>query len=264
MPAPRPLLDEKPSVSAVIPMFNEEENIGHALAFLAPALERHTSDYEIIIVNDASTDRSPEIVARAAAANPRIRLISHEKNRKLGGTLRTGFAAAAKDVVFYTDADLAVDPEDIGRAIRALRLTRADLIAAYRFSRVPEGLRRTIYSRAYNTFIGLLFGWPLRDVNFAFKLFRREVIDAFDLRAEGSLIDAELVIKAKNSGFVVQQIGVDYFPRAYGQSHLASPGIIVRILRELVTLYPDMRRPRPKRRNTPAPDAADRPEAEAR
>jgi glycosyltransferase involved in cell wall biosynthesis len=245
-------------MSAVIPMFNEEENIGHALAFLAPALERYSSDYEIIVVNDASTDASPEIVARAAEANPRIRLISHERNRKLGGTLRSGFAAATKDVVFYTDADLAVDPEDIGRAIRAMRLTRADLIAAYRFNRVPEGLRRTIYSVTYNTFIGLLFGWPLRDVNFAFKLFRRGVIEAFDLRSEGSLIDAELVIKAKNSGFVVQQIGVDYFPRSYGQSHLASFGIIVRILRELVTLYPDMRRPRPKRRGTRAPDAADR------
>ncbi len=240
-------------MSAVIPMFNEEENIGHALVFLAGALERHASDYEIIVVNDASTDASPRIVARAAAANPRIRLISHERNRKLGGTLRTGFAAATKDIIFYTDADLAVDPEDLGRALRAMRLTRADLIAAYRFDRVPEGLRRAVYSVVYNTFIGLLFGWPLRDVNFAFKLFRREVIGAFDLRSEGSLIDAELVIKAKNSGFVVQQIGVDYFPRSYGGSHLASPAVILRILRELVTLYPDMRRPRPKRRDASAP-----------
>lgn len=264
MPAPRPLLAERPSISAVIPMFNEEENIGHALAFLAVALGRHTSDYEIIVVNDASTDASPAIVARAAAADPRIRLISHEKNRKLGGTLRTGFAAAAKDLVFYTDADLAVDPEDIGRAIRAMRLTRADLIAAYRFDRVPEGLRRMVYSVVYNTFIGLLFGWPLRDINFAFKVFRREVLEAFDLRSEGSLIDAELVIKAKNSGFVVQQIGVDYFPRSHGQSNLASPGIILRILRELVTLYPDMRRPRPKRRDTPALGTTEPPEARTR
>ena len=264
MPAPRPLLDEKPSVSAVIPMFNEEENIGHALAFLETALARHASDYEIIVVNDASTDQSPQIVARAAgrqpahpAGQPREepqarRHAAHRLRRRRQGRR------------LLHRRRLAVDPEDIGRAIRAMRLTRADLIAAYRFDRVPEGLRRTIYSVAYNAFIGLLFGWPLRDVNFAFKLFRREVIETFDLRAEGSLIDAELVIKAKNSGFIVQQIGVDYFPRSCGQSNLASPGIIVRILRELVTLYPDMRRPRPKRRDTPAPDAADRPEAEAR
>jgi len=256
-------LRERPTVSVVIPMFNEEENIGHALGFVVEALERHAGDYEIIVVDDASSDDSPRIVRDAAVRNPRIRLVTHEKNRKLGGTLRTGFAAATKEVVLYTDADLPVDPRDLARAIRAMRLTRADVIAAYRFDRVPEGFRRSLYSRAYNTFIGLLFGWPFRDINFAFKLFRREVLESFEIRAEGSLIDAELVIKAKNSGFVVQQIGVDYFPRSFGQSHLASPAIVVRILRELVSLYPEMRRPRPKRAG-PAPKGAGEPEARPR
>jgi len=141
-----------------------------------------------------------------------------------------------------------------------MRLTRADLIAAYRFDRVPEGYRRALYSVVYNTFIGLLFGWPLRDINFAFKLFRREVIEALDVRSEGSLIDAELVIKAKNAGFVVQQIGVDYFPRSYGQSHLASLSVILRIMRELIALYPGMRRPRVK---APAPVPSPRSEEHA-
>lgn len=238
-----PALSERPSVSCVLPMFNERENIGHALDFVTQALERHASDYEIIVVNDASTDDSAEIVRRAAVANPKIRLLNHDRNRKLGATIRTGLAAVTKDVVLYMDADLPVDPEHLGRAIRAMRVTRADVIAAYRFDRVPEGLRRSIYSRVYNTLMGVLFGWPFRDINFAFKVFRREVLSAFELRSEGSLIDAELIIKAKNSGFVVQQIGIDYFPRAFGDSHLSSIGVVLRIFRELITLYPDMRRP---------------------
>src|SRR5258708_38129107 len=89
----------RPSVSLVIPMFNEEENIEHAIDFAVDALERHAGDYEIVVVDDASEDRSPEIVARLAAANPRIRVQRHERNRKLGAALNTGFAAVRKDRV---------------------------------------------------------------------------------------------------------------------------------------------------------------------
>lgn len=243
MPARLPPLPERPSVSCVLPMFNEQDNIGHALEVIAESLGRYASGSEIIVVDDASTDDSAAIVQGAMAGNGSIRLLRHDRNRKLGATVRTGLRAATKDLVLYMDADLPVDPDALGRAIRAMRVTRADVIAGYRFDRVPEGLRRTIYSRAYNFLIGTLFGWPFRDINFAFKLFRREVLEAIDIRSEGSLIDAELIIKAKNSGFVVQQIGLDYFPRAYGHSHLSSIGVILRIFRELVVLYPDMRHP---------------------
>jgi glycosyltransferase involved in cell wall biosynthesis len=234
---------ESRSVSMVIPMFNEQENIEHALECAVSALELYGGDYEIVIVDDASTDSSPEMVRRLAADNPRIRMLRHEVNRKLGGSLKTGFAAAVKDLVVYMDADLPFDPHVIGPAIRALEVTRADVIAGYRLDRTAEGLRRTIYSYLYNTLIGLLFGWPHRDINFSFKLLRREVLAAIELRSEGSLIDAELIVKAKNLGFVIQQFGLDYFPRSRGVSTLSSPKVIFKILRELITLYPEMRRP---------------------
>lgn len=234
---------ESRSVSMVIPMFNEQENIEHALDCAVSALELYGGDYEIVIVDDASTDSSPEMVLRRSAANPRIRMLRHEVNRKLGGSLKTGFAAAAKELVIYMDADLPFDPHVIGPAIRAMEVTRADVIAGYRLDRTAEGLRRTIYSYLYNTLIGLLFGWPHRDINFSFKLLRREVLEAIELRSEGSLIDAELIVKAKNLGFVIQQFGLDYFPRSRGVSTLSSPTVIFKILRELITLYPEMRRP---------------------
>jgi glycosyltransferase involved in cell wall biosynthesis len=237
---------EQPSVSLVIPMFNEEENIEHAIDCAVAALERCAGDYEIVVVNDASTDRSAEIVTRLAAANPRIRLFQHELNRKLGATLKTGYAAARKDLVVYMDADLPFDPEVIGRAMQALKVTRADLIAGYRLDRTTEGFRRTVYSYLYNSLIGVLFGWPHRDINFSFKLMRREVLEAIELKSEGSLIDAELIVKAKNLGFVIQQLGLDYFPRTRGSSTLSSPTVILKIFRELFALYPEMRHPRRK------------------
>src|SRR2546430_15183045 len=230
-----------PSVSLVIPMFNEELNIGHAVDAAVESLEKYSGDYEIVIVDDASTDGSPRLVAARAAANPRIRMIRHEKNRKLGGALKTGFAAATKELVLYMDADLPFDPDVLGRAMRAMEVTGADVIAGYRHDRTMEGWRRTLYSYVYNALIGVLFGWPHRDINFSFKLMKREVLEAIELKSEGSLIDAELIVKAKNHGFAIQQIGLDYFPRIRGSSHLSSSGVIVKIFVELWKLYPEMR-----------------------
>ena len=237
----------RPSVSFVIPMFNEQENIEHAIDAAVDALTKYSDDYEIIIVDDASTDSSPALVARYTADNPRIRMIRHEVNRKLGGSLKTGFAATTRDLVLYMDADLPFDPDVLGRAIRAMQVTGADVIAGYRHDRTIEGPKRALYSYVYNGLIGVLFGWPHRDINFSFKLIKREVLEAIDLKSEGSLIDAELIVKAKNRGFSIQQIGLDYFPRIRGTSRLSSPKVILKILAELWRLYPEMRRKVPRR-----------------
>jgi len=248
----------KPAISLVIPMFNEEANIDHAVEYAVQALDEHAAEYEIIIIDDASTDESPEMVRRAVAGNPRVRLISHDFNQKLGASLRTGFAAAQYELVLYMDADLPFDPDVLGRAIRAMNLTRADIIAGYRFDRTTEGVKRTLYTIAYNWLIRILFRIYIRDVNFSFKLMRREVLQAIQLRSEGSLIDAELIVKARNRGFIIQQIGLDYFPRVLGTSHLSSPAVILKIFREMITLFPDMRKRVPRvGPPTPADSAAE-------
>lgn len=233
------------SVSVVIPMFNEEESIEHAIECARAALDDCSADWEIVVVDDASTDGSAARVTALASTDARIHLLRHDRNRKLGATVRTGFAHATKDLVAYMDADLPFNPhEAFAKGIDALAVSRADMVAAYRFDRTTEGVRRTIYSYIYNLLIGVLFGLPHRDVNFSFKLVRRSVLRALDLHSEGSLIDAELLVKARNLGFVIQQIGLDYFPRSRGRSTLSSPRVILQLLRELVALYPDMRRPR--------------------
>jgi glycosyltransferase involved in cell wall biosynthesis len=240
-------------------MFNEEATIEHAIAVGVDALERHATSWEILVVDDASSDRSVELVRAIHALEPRVRLLQHTHNRGLGATLRTGFTAASRDVVLYMDADLPFDPDILGRALRALEVTRADLIAGYRFDRTTEGARRTAYSYCYNALIGLLFGWPHRDINFSFKLVRRHVLEAIELRSEGSLIDAELIVKARNLGFAIQQIGVDYFVRTHGSSTLSSFRVIRKIGRELWRLYPEMRRPRRRMASEPVDEVSANP-----
>jgi glycosyltransferase involved in cell wall biosynthesis len=229
-------------MSVVYPMFNEEENIERAVRFAEDVLTDMTDDYEIIIVNDASTDRSPEIAEALARSNACVKVFHHERNLKLGGTLRTGFSKATKELVFYCDSDLPVDLLELKRAMRIMEFTQSDFISAFRFDRTAEGFVRTFYSVGYNLLIRYLFPIRVKDINFSFKLFKREILDQVALESEGSFIDAELLIKSKLHGFKITQFGVDYFPRNRGLSTLATPDVIIKMIRELVVFRMKMRR----------------------
>ena len=231
----------RPSISLVYPMFNEQENIERAVHFAEDVLRKMTPDYEIIIVDDASTDRSPEIVDALTRSNPCVKVFHHERNLKLGGTLRTGFSKATKDLVFYCDSDLPVDLLELTRAVRIMEFTKSDIVSAFRFDRTAEGPLRTLYSMVYNLLIRSLFPLRVKDVNFSFKLFKRELLDKVVLESEGSFIDAELLIKGRLHGFKIAQFGVDYFPRNRGTSTLASPDVIIKMIRELVAFRMKMR-----------------------
>ena len=232
------------SVSLVVPMYNEEESVGHFLDVAIPALEAHAGDWEIVLVDDGSKDRTGEIARARAAAEPRIRVLSHEKNRGLGGTLRTGFAAAEKEWILYSDCDLPWDRDEAGRLFRAAEITGCDVVAAFRHDRKQEGIGRAVYSFVYNGLVQTLFGLGLRDVNFACKLFRRSLLSGLALKSEGSFIDVELLARCRSRGAGIQQVGLDYFPRTRGASTLSSPGTILRILREMSGLFFDLRRGR--------------------
>lgn len=232
-----------PSISLFLPAWNEEEYLERAVSRALAVLSRLTDDYELIIVNDASTDRTEEIALKLARNHPQVRVISHPVNLKLGGAMRTGFAASTKDIVVYSDADLPFDLDELERALRLMAYLEADMICAFRFDRTSEGGKRILYSFVYNTLIRTLFGISIKDVNFSFKVVHRRVLEAIQLKSQGSFIDAELVVKAIRRGFRVFQMGVDYFPRTRGVSTLASPQVIVKMVRELVSLYPETKNP---------------------
>ena len=233
-------------LSVFFPMWNEQDYIERAVEAAreecGELLELgDIADYEIIIVNDASTDRTAEIADALAAADPHVRVVHHPQNRKLGGSMKSGFAAATGDLVLYTDADLPFDMHDVHKAVRLLRYYDADIVSAYRFDRTGEGYVRTIYSFFYNMMVRVLFGVRMRDINFAFKLCRTRVFEHVQLKSEGSFIDAELVVRARKHGYSVIQFGVDYFPRTRGVSTLSSPRVIVKILNEARTLRREIR-----------------------
>ena len=233
-------------LSIFFPMWNEEAYIYRAVRAAKEICELlvadgEIGDYEILVVDDASTDTTGRLADELAAADAHVKVVHHPHNRKLGGSIKSGFDAAKGDLVLYTDADLPFEMIELVRAVRVLRTYEADIVSAYRFDRTGEGPRRAVYSWAYNGLVHAMFGTRLRDINFAFKLCRRRVLDHITLSSEGSFIDAELIIRAQRSGFQVVQIGVDYFPRTRGVSTLSSFGVIRTILREMTALREDLR-----------------------
>ena len=228
-------------LSIFFPMWNEEEYLHRALGAAREACEvlvaqGEIGDYELLIVDDASTDGTGRLADEEAARDRRVRVVHHPQNRKLGGSLKTGFAEVRGDLILYTDADLPWDMDELIRACRLMRHYEADIVSAYRLDRTGEGYVRTIYSFFYNSMVRVLFGVRMRDINFAFKLCRRRIFDHVKLESEGSFIDAELTIRAMKYGYHVVQFGVDYFPRTRGVSTLSSPTVIVKILREMFAL----------------------------
>jgi glycosyltransferase involved in cell wall biosynthesis len=236
-----------PSISLFFPAWNEEDYVERAVTRALDVLPRLTDDFEIIIVNDASTDRTQEICESLAARIPQVRVLTHAVNLKLGGAMRTGLSASTKDVVVYSDIDLPFDLRELQRAMHLMEYLEADMICAFRFDRTSEGPRRIVYSFAYNLLVRSLFGIQIKDVNFSFKVMHRRVLESMELKSQGSFIDAELVVKAIRQGFRVFQMGVDYFPRTRGVSTLSSPTVILKMLKELARLYPETRWPQPAR-----------------
>jgi glycosyltransferase involved in cell wall biosynthesis len=233
-------------LSVFFPMWNEQDYIERAIEAAREEcrdlmVSGDIADYEIIIVDDASTDNTAVIAEKIAASDPHVIVVRHQENRKLGGAMKSGFAAATGDVVLYTDADLPFDMHDVHKAMRLLRYYDADVVSAYRFDRTGEGYVRTVYSFFYNMMVRILFGVRMRDINFAFKLCRSRIFEHVALKSEGSFIDAELVVKAQKYGYSVIQFGVDYFPRTRGVSTLSSPAVIIKILREARSLRREIR-----------------------
>lgn len=228
-----------PSLSFVFPMYNEIGNIETCVREALRVGRKITDNLEIVVVDDASTDGCGALADTLAAQHPELKVIHHAKNRKLGGSLRTGFAAASKDWILYIDSDLPIQMDD---ALLAIPLTQADMVIGNRQGRA-EGPKREIMSWVYNRLIRVLFGLSVRDVNFAFKLFRRSILERITLQSEGSFIDAELLIETHNAGYKIAEIPLRYHERVAGVSTLASGSVVVKILREMA----DYRRAAKKR-----------------
>ncbi len=221
------------SISAVLPAYNEEEVIADSVAAMVGTFESLGAEYEVIVVDDGSRDRTARIVEGLGRENPRVRVVSHARNQGYGAALWTGFTSATKDWVFLTDGDKQFDVSELRDFIPLL--DGADMVIGYRKPRADPLIRR-LNGWGWNTIVTVLFGYTARDVDCAFKLFRRRILDRVDVRAKGATFSAEFLIKARRFGYVIRERRASHYPRAAGQATGAKPAVIVRAFRELFRL----------------------------
>jgi len=214
----------------VYPIYNEIENLPRLVPETRRIATGIFSHYEVILVDDGSTDGSGSFIDQLAAEYPFVTAIHHQRNRGLGAAIRTGLVNASQELVLYMDSDFPVSVPEARAAL--LQVTpEVDLLIGYRVGRA-EGPRREVMSWTYNRLIRRGFGLAVRDVNFAFKLIRRSLVLQMGLRSEGSFIDAEILLEARRLGARVREIGFRYYPRVAGVSTAASTGVVVRLLGE--------------------------------
>jgi glycosyltransferase involved in cell wall biosynthesis len=217
-------------LSIVLPAHNEEDNIRSAVDKARSVATRLCDDYEIVVVNDGSKDRTAAIVNEMHDADPRVRLVTHEVNRGYGEALRTGFESATLDLVFFTDADNQFDLDEIEQFLH--HIETVDVVCGYRIERQDPLIRR-FFAKGWNVLVRALFYVPVRDIDCAFKLFRRTVFDRIDLESIGAMVNTELMVKVARSGASVVEIGVTHLPRTAGRPSGANPKVIGRAFVEL-------------------------------
>jgi glycosyltransferase involved in cell wall biosynthesis len=221
-------------VSFVLPAFNEEESLPEAIRRALTALGHVDGSHEVIVVDDGSVDGTSDVARRVAEENPGlIRVLTHARNLGYGAALRTGFDNATRDLVFYTDSDNQYDPDELRYFVPMM--AEHDLAIGFRVYRYDRVVR-SIVSWFYNRLVGLMFRLRVRDVDCAFKLMRREVLDQIGLECDNFFIDTELVARARKWNFRIAQKGVRHYPRAAGETTVR-PSDVPQTLREVGRMW---------------------------
>jgi len=222
-----------PSISLVLPAYNEADNIEPMIAEATPALEANASEYEIIVVDDGSADETAAVTRRVMETHPHVRLVQHPVNRGFGAAVISGFTNAEKDWIFYTDADRQFVLSELESFVPFM--DQADLIAGYRAPR-RDPLLRVLYGKGWSMLCTLVFGYTVRDVDCGFKLFRREIIQALapQIASRGATFSIEWLVRAKRAGYRFVELPVSHRPRVAGSQTGANLHVISRAFRELM------------------------------
>jgi glycosyltransferase involved in cell wall biosynthesis len=239
-----------PSLSVFFPAYNDAPSIPALVAKAFAVLDACTADYEVIVINDGSRDATGEVLAALAERfGPRLRVITHPQNLGYGQALRSGFAAATKDLVFYTDGDGQYDAGELVDLLAQMR-GNVGLVNGYKLER-NDPWHRICIGNVYNAFARCLFGIRLRDVDCDFRLIRRSLLEEIQLSSTSGTICVELVRKLELTECAVVEVGVHHYPRLHGSSQFfrvrslaATLGQLVRLWFRLV-LFPGLRRNTP-------------------
>jgi glycosyltransferase involved in cell wall biosynthesis len=221
------------SVSVFFPCYNEQENVGRTVENALSVLEKLDADFEVIIVDDGSCDRTGRIADEIARRNTRVKVVHHQRNLGYGAALRSGFKAATKELVFYTDGDGQFDMSEMPPLLPLME--QYDIVSCYRLNRRDSFVRK-INAWCWTKLVCLLFGLKIRDIDCAFKLYKRAIFDNIELSSTGALIDAEILARAARKGYRIIQEGVHHYPRTAGVQTGAKWRVILRAFKELFEL----------------------------
>lgn len=226
-------------LSLILPAYNEEANIEIVVNEALEELPKNFQSFEIIVVDDGSKDRTPEIADRLAASRPDlIKVVHHRPNRGYGAALSSGFKAAQGDYLMFMDSDRQFKPVDI--KLLAPYVGKADIIAGYRKKR-NDPFYRFLIGYTFNTIVTVFFGIHLRDIDCGFKIFKADVLKAMELTSPGALINTEIHAKAQRQGRSIIEVGVNHYPRLAGDQSGANVKVILRAMRETLALWWRMR-----------------------
>jgi glycosyltransferase involved in cell wall biosynthesis len=207
---------EATGLSVFFPAYNDSGTIASLVITALRTARTLTPNHEVIVVNDGSADGTAEILEELAQIYPQVRVVHHEQNRGYGGALRTGFATATRELVFYTDGDAQYDPAEMAALWRRFD-DGVDLVNGYKISR-SDPLHRIFIGRVYHHTVRLLFGLRVRDVDCDFRMMRRSIFDKVHLEKNSGVICLEMMKKIQDAGFRIAEVPVHHYHRAYGKS----------------------------------------------
>jgi glycosyltransferase involved in cell wall biosynthesis len=227
------------SISIILPVYNEEGNIEKVVNSTLSCLNRITKDFEIILINDGSSDNTGTIIKTLSENNKNLKYIFHNQNLGYGASLRSGFNIANYPLIFFMDCDGQFDISDINKLLKDIR--SADIVIGKRKLR-QDRIYRIMLTKVFNSLANSIFCMKFNDISCGFKLIKNSVLKSLEIKSQSGIINLEILVKAARTGYIVKEVEINHFPRIRGKSKGTRIKNIIRKIKELVILYFDLKK----------------------